>query len=118
MSAITIAIGVAACVFAGGLLGMVMHRLLPDAHLTRETQDTVRLATGMLSVLASLVLGLLIATAKSAYDSTDHQVRSYAAELILLNETLRDYGDEARVPRALLPLGYPSIVVSSGVPVF
>jgi Protein of unknown function (DUF4239) len=56
----------------------------------------------MLSVLASLVLGLLIATAKSSYDSTDLAVRNYAAELALLNEALRDYGGPASVPRDLL----------------
>jgi hypothetical protein len=56
----------------------------------------------MLSVLASLVLGLLIATAKSSYDSTDRAIRSYAAELALLNEALRDYGGDASVPHDLL----------------
>jgi hypothetical protein len=56
----------------------------------------------MLSVLASLVLGLLIATAKTSYDSADQAIRNYAAELALLNETLRDYGGAASVPRDLL----------------
>ena len=38
-------------------------------------------------MLASLVLGLLIATAKAeSYDTTDRAIRSYAAELALLNE--------------------------------
>ena len=58
--------------------------------------------TGMLSVLASLVLGLLIATAKTSHDSTDLAIRNYAAELALLNEALRDYGGPASVPRDLL----------------
>jgi hypothetical protein len=48
------------------------------------------------------VLGLLIATAKSSYDGTDRAVRSYAAELALLNEVLRDYGGTASGPRDLL----------------
>jgi hypothetical protein len=56
----------------------------------------------MLSVLASLVLGLLIATAKSSFDNTDRDIRSYAADLILLAETLRDYGADAAKPAALL----------------
>ena len=53
-------------------------------------------------VLASLVLGLLIATAKGSYNSTDHAIRAYAAELALLNETLRDYGGAASVTRDVL----------------
>jgi hypothetical protein len=102
MSTITISLLVSACVFAGGLAGLFLNRLLPQDHLTTDTQDVVRLGIGMLSVLASLVLGLLIATAKTSYDSTEHAIRSYAAELALLNETLRDYGGEASVSRDVL----------------
>ena len=102
MSDITVSLIVAACIFAGGMVGLVLHRVIPKAHLTKETQDVIRLGTGMLSVMASLVLGLLIATAKSTYDRTDHDIRSYAAELILLDETLRDFGNDAAAPRALL----------------
>jgi hypothetical protein len=102
MNTITESLLVTACIFAGGLAGLYLNRLLPLHHLTKETQDVVRLGIGMLSVLASLVLGLLIATAKSSYDSTDRAFRSYAAELALLNEMLRDYGGSASVPRDLL----------------
>ncbi len=102
MNSVAISLLVTACVFGGALLGMSLHRVLPKAHLTKETQDVIRLGTGMLSVLASLVLGLLIATAKSSYDTTDHSIRAYAAEIALLNETLRDYGGGATVPRDAL----------------
>jgi len=115
MSTITASLLVAACVFAGGLAGLYLHRLLPPHHQSKETQEVVRLGIGMLSVLASLVLGLLIATAKTSYDSTDHAIRSYAAELALLNETLRDYGGEASVPRDLLR-SYTQRVLQDGWP--
>jgi hypothetical protein len=48
------------------------------------------------------VLGLLIATAKGSSDNTDRDVRSYAADLIVLAETLRDYGADAATPTDLL----------------
>ncbi len=102
MNAIAVSLAVTTCIFVGGVAGLYLHRILPRHHMTRETQDVIRLGIGMLSVLASLVLGLLIATAKGSYDSTDHAIRSYAAELALLNETLRDYGGAASVPRDLL----------------
>jgi len=102
MNAIAVSLTVSGCVFAGGVVGLVLHRIVPKPHMTKETQDVIRLGTGMLSVMASLVLGLLIATAKTSYDNADHDTRRYAAELILLNETLRDYGNAAAVPRALL----------------
>jgi hypothetical protein len=102
LSAIVVALVVSACIFAGGLVGLLLHRVLPERHLTKETADVVRLATGMLSVLASLVLGLLVATVKTSYDTTDHAIRGYSADLILLHETLRDYGQGAAQPNELL----------------
>ena len=102
MNAAVVGLSVAACVFAGGLSGLRLHRVLPEAHLTKETQEAVRLATTMLSVLTSLVLGLLIATAKGSSDAMDHEMRGYAADLILLDGALRDYGADADAARALL----------------
>ena len=88
--------------FGGALIGLYLHPLLPTTHLTKDTQDVVRLGTGMLSVLASLVLAMLISTAKTTYDTTDKNLRTFSADLILLDETLRDYGNAAAEPRALL----------------
>jgi Protein of unknown function (DUF4239) len=102
LDAIVTSLLVVSCIFGGGLVGLNLHRVLPEAHLTRETQDVVRLGTGMLSVLASLVLGLLIATAKTSFDTTDGEIRSYGADLILLAETFRDYGNDAGVPAEVL----------------
>lgn len=102
MTPLALAAFTAACVFAGAMIGLALHRVLPAAHLSKETQDVVRLGTGMLSVLSSLVLGLLIGTAKTTYDTTDRAMQSYSARLIFLDEILRDYGDPARMPRYVL----------------
>jgi len=102
MHDVVVGLIVAAFVFAGGLVGLFLPRFLPRAHLSKQTEDVVRLGTGMLSVLSSLVLGLLIATAKSSYDTTERAIEGYSAELVLLAEALRDYGDSADAPRKLL----------------
>ena len=102
MNTVMTSVLVAVCIFASGSAGLYLHQLLPKHHLTKETQDVIRLGIGMLSVLASLVLGLLIATAKTSYDTTDRAIRDYAAELALLDETLRDYGGDASAPHDLL----------------
>jgi len=99
MSSIWTSLAVTAVVFAGGLIGLALQKLLPEAHLTKDTHAVILLGTGMLSVLASLVLGLQITSAKNSYDATDTAVRNYAAELILLSEVLRDYGARATTAR-------------------
>ncbi len=102
MDALWISLLVAACVFGGAAFSITFNRWLPKEHLSKETQDVVRLGTGMISVLASLVLGLLVATTKSAFDQTDTEVKGAAADLIMLDRTLRDYGPGGQDARALL----------------
>jgi hypothetical protein len=88
-----------AVVFAGAMLGQWVSARLPEHHRSSESHDAVKLTTGMISVLAALVLGLLTASVKNAFDATDSQVRQFASTLILLNETLKDYGDETAAAR-------------------
>jgi hypothetical protein len=102
MDALTTSLLVAVAVFLSSLVGLSLHRVVPEGHLSQETRSVILLGTGTLSLLASLVLGLLVSTAKSSYDATETRIQNYAAELILLDETLRDYGDSALPPRRLL----------------
>jgi hypothetical protein len=102
MSAIVVGLLVTGCIFAGGFIGLHLHRFLPRHHLTRETQEVVRLGSGTISVLASLVFGLLIATAKTTYDTADREMRTYAADLTLLDRALRHGGESMASPRVLL----------------
>ena len=102
MSDLTTSLIVAGCVFSGGMVGLQLHRVLPSHHLAKEALDVIRLGTGMVSVLTSLVFGLLIATAKSGSDTADHAMRAHAADTILLDRTLRSYGAETAEARALL----------------
>ena len=55
----------AACIFSGALLGLGLQRLLPGHHLSKETQDVVKLSAGTIATLTALVLGLLVSSAKS-----------------------------------------------------
>jgi hypothetical protein len=73
-----------ACVFGGAMAGMTIRRALPRHHLTKETEDVVRLGAGVIATLSALVLGLLIASAKSSFDTKDSGVRQFSADLILL----------------------------------
>jgi hypothetical protein len=52
-------------VFAGAILGMALHRRLPEDHLGESSKDIVRLAMGLIATMAALVLGLLIVPAKA-----------------------------------------------------
>jgi hypothetical protein len=98
-----------ALVLAGILLGILLRRLVPDHHLSKESQDVVRLGVGLIATIAALVLGLLIAAAKSSFDTQSSQIKQFTADLILLDDLLGQYGPEttpirARMRSAVAPL--------------
>jgi hypothetical protein len=84
------------------VLGAFVRPLLPEEHKTAQTVQVVQLVVGMLVTFAALVLGLLTASAKTLFDTTNDDIRIYATQLIQLDNTLRQYGPEGDAPRRLL----------------
>jgi len=91
-----------ACIISGIVLGAFLRAALPEQNLSGDAKDVVRLGTGLIGTIAALVLGLLIAAAKSSHDTQNAQVRQMTANIILLDSLLAEFGGEARVPRELL----------------
>jgi hypothetical protein len=89
-------------IFGGGMLGLLLGRVLPEEYRSDATKTIVQTSTGMVSLLAALVLGLLVATAKNKFDTSNQQVEQFAASLMLLNRQLVNYGAEASDTNALL----------------
>ena len=92
MSALAIGVIVFLCVFGGALFGMLLGRILPEAHLSAEARDVIKVAMAMIATLAALVLGLMTASASSSLDDKETEMRSTAARVVLLDRTLTKYG--------------------------
>jgi hypothetical protein len=102
MNYLLISLLVFALVFGGAVVGAVVRPLLSEQHLHPDSRDVVKMATGLIGTLAALVLGLLIASAKSSYDQKTTQVRQMTSTMILLDDLLTQYGPEAMPVRNLL----------------
>ena len=102
MSSITISLIVLACVFGGALLGLLLHAVLPQHHLSSETKDIVKLGMGLVGTMSALVLGLLVASAKNSYDTQSAELTQLSANIALLDRGLALYGPETKETRALL----------------
>jgi hypothetical protein len=102
MSPILLSLIAFACVFSGTFLGMLLRKRLPGHHLSGDTKDVVRLGTGLIGTMAALVLGLLIASANSTYETESSQVKQLTANIVLLDLTLAQYGPETQSLRNLL----------------
>ncbi len=95
MTAIAFGIITFVCTFGCALLGTFIRTWLPPAHLSKESQDVVRLGMGLVATMTALLLGLVTAAAKGSYDSQDAAVRNSAASIITLDRLLARYGPEA-----------------------
>jgi Protein of unknown function (DUF4239) len=102
MSSTTISLIVFACVFGGALLGIFLHAVLPQHHLSNESKDIVKLGMGLVGTMAALVLGLLVASAKGSYDIQSAELTQMSANIALLDRVLALYGPETKETRALL----------------
>ena len=91
-----------ACVFGGALLGMFLRTALPEHHLSTDSKDVVKLGMGLLATMAALVLSLLIASAKSSYDTQRSELTQLSANVILLDRVMAHYGPETKDARDLL----------------
>jgi Protein of unknown function (DUF4239) len=91
-----------ACVVAGVVLGMLLRSRLPADHLGEESKDTVKLATGVIATMTALVLGLLVASAKSSFDAQRSGLTQLAANVIVLDRALAMYGPSTNDTRAAL----------------
>ena len=87
---------------AAALLGRRVHRYLPHDHLSDSSRDSVKLAMGLVATMTALVLGLLVSSAKDAYDTKRSEVIQMAAKVAFLDRVLALYGPEAAEARTEL----------------
>src|SRR5215470_2588131 len=106
MSEWAIALIALACVYGGALLGLSLQRLLPEHHLSAESKDAVKIVAGLLATLSALVLGLLIASAKTSFDAVSDALKQSAAKVIIIDRLLAEYGPEAKGVREQLKRQY------------
>ena len=86
-------------VFGSALLGIFLRNVIPDDHLSSDSKDVVKLATGLVITMTALVLGMLVSSAKSSYDFRKAEVASMATKIVLLDRQLAHFGPEAQPVR-------------------
>src|SRR5215471_12818319 len=100
LAAVAVSLIVFACVFGGALLGILLHAVLPENHLSAESKDIVKLGMGLVGTMAALVLGLLVASAKGSYDAQSTELKQMSANIAFLDRVLA-FTDRRQRKRAL-----------------
>jgi len=83
---------------------MGLRSVLPTDNLNADSKDVVKLGTGLVATMAALVLGLLIASAKSSFDTQSNELTEMSSRIVLLDRVLAHYGPEANDAREILRL--------------
>jgi hypothetical protein len=102
MGGINIASLTFVCAFGGTLIGNYIRSVIPPAHLSKESQDVMRLGMGLVATMTALLLGLVTASARSSFDSQDAVIRTGAANIVTLDRLLARYGSETKATRVLI----------------
>jgi len=92
----------AACLLASVWIGVWLRCFLPEHHLSPDSRDTVKLAMGLVATMSALLLGLLVNSAKTSYDTTRTEVMLKASKFALLDRVLGIYGPQAAEVRGQL----------------
>ncbi len=112
------------CIFAGALSGYYLGNLLPDHHLSSESRDSVKMGWGIIATMSALVLSLLVASAKNTFDTVGNESIESAAKIIVLDQSLREYGPQADEVRSdlrtlvasVIKRDWPEVNIDSPVP--
>lgn len=83
-------------------IGMFLRRRLPEAHLSPESKDAIKVAMGLVATMSALLLGLLVSSAKGTYDTVRSEVIQMAAKITFLDRILTIYGPDTAEVRTLL----------------
>lgn len=87
---------------ASSLGGLWLTHRLPEAQMSDRNRDLIKEARRMLVALASLTLGLIIASATASFDNRSNEVEDSASKIIALDSTLAKYGRDALEAREML----------------
>jgi hypothetical protein len=82
-------------VFGAALIGMAIRNGQPESHFTSEARNSVLLAVGLVVTMTSLVLGMLVSSAKTFYDGQKIQVSELSSQIVLVGDLMTAYGPES-----------------------
>jgi hypothetical protein len=100
MSPLLVGAAVFVCVYGGALVGFALR--IPERHRGSDSREVLNAGTGLIATMTALVLGLLVASAKEAYDDQRRNLMQVSADVAVLDRLLAGYGPEAAGVRARL----------------
>jgi hypothetical protein len=102
MSSLAISLVVTGVIVLGGLVGLVLQRVLPERYTMDKARDMIGGVVGQLTLLLVLVNGLLIWTAYGVYSTQQTELQTLAARALEFDLEMRQFGPVADEARSVL----------------
>jgi hypothetical protein len=102
MTTILISVAVAVLTFGFGMLGLALHRALPERHMTTGSKEVIGAIMGLVSLLLALVLGTLVGSAYGFFTTQKANIETLCARSLELDLAFRQYGAETEPLREAL----------------
>jgi Protein of unknown function (DUF4239) len=102
LGSLLISVAVVVCCLVSAAVGIFLRVRLPNEHFDGDSKDVVKSVMGIIATMVALVLSLLIASAKSTYDTQSNEMQQLAVNAVQLDRALTAYGPQAADARKLL----------------
>jgi branched-subunit amino acid transport protein AzlD len=112
LSAVAVGLIAFALILSSIAIGLMMRRWVPEAHISGDSKEVIRLATALIGTMAAVVLALLFASTRSSFEATNASVGRMTTSVIELDHMLREYGPEGQALRKALRQDVLAIVAS------
>lgn len=90
------------CIIASAIGGALLRTRLPEAHVSGDSKDVIKLSIALVATMSALVLALLFASTRTSFERTSGLVSRLTADIAELDRVLKHYGPEADPIRAAL----------------
>ena len=112
MSAVTVGLVAFGLILASVAVGLMMRQWVPEAHISGDSKEVIRLATALIGTMAAVVLALLFASTRTSFEATNSSVGRMTTSVIELDHMLQQYGPEAKLLREALRRDVIAIIAS------
>jgi len=98
---------------ASALFGLALRGWLPEAHLSDQNMEAIRLVTSLLVTFVAVMLSLQLSSVKASFDKAYHDRNVDAANLAQIDQCLRNYGPETAKARGWLQAYTAGVIAST-----
>jgi hypothetical protein len=99
MTSVLVSICVAVLTFVAGIIGLYLHKLLPEQHSVDKSREMIGSVIGLVTLLLALVLGTIVGSAYFFSSTQQSELQTLSSHYLQLDQALAKYGPDTKPVR-------------------